>query len=124
MPGWKAALLLCACAIGSKAIAQRYNFTAYNTNDGLPQSQVFGLQQAADGQLWMASLGGISSFDGKTFYNYSTTEGLAATYPIHFVPDHTQRIWAITTSHLNLITGNKVYRYPLPQTVTGSRARL
>lgn len=121
---WKAVILLCACAVCSNAIAQRYNFTTYNTNDGLPQSQVFGLQQAADGQLWMASLGGISRFDGKTFYNYTTTEGLAATYPIHFVLDHSQRIWAITTSHLNMITGNKVYKYPLPQTVTSPKTRL
>lgn len=116
-------LLLCA-AICSKAFSQRYNFINYSTDQGLLQSQVFGLVQADDGQLWMSTIGGISRFDGKTFYNYTTREGLAAAFTIHFVLDYRQRIWAITNSHLNLIAGNKVYTYPLPQTVTGARARL
>jgi ligand-binding sensor domain-containing protein/signal transduction histidine kinase len=121
----KAVILFLVCTTGlSNAFAQRYGFINYSTDQGLLQSQVFNLMQAADGHLWMTTMGGISRFDGKTFYNFSTREGLAAAFPIHSVIDYRQRIWAISGSHLNLIAGNKVYTYPLPHTVSGAWARL
>jgi len=121
----KIAIFLLACTvISSKAFTQRYNFITYTTEDGLPQSQIYGLLQAEDRQLWMSTLGGISRWDGKTFYNYTISEGLAANYTINFVFDHQQRAWAISNSSLNLIEGNKISTYPLPATVRGGRARL
>ncbi|HZE85802.1 MAG TPA: two-component regulator propeller domain-containing protein, partial [Puia sp.] len=121
----KIAIFLLACTvIGSKAFTQRYNFITYTTEDGLPQSQIYGLLQSEDRQLWMSTLGGISRWDGKTFYNYTISEGLAANYTINFVLDHQQRAWAISNSNLNLIEGNKISTYPLPVTVKGGRARL
>src|SRR5215510_7358312 len=121
----RAIILLLLYSVTSPALfSQRYNFTGYSTDQGLLQSQVFGLVQANDGQLWMGTLAGISRFDGNSFYNYSTREGLAAAYIIHFILDRQQRIWAVTNSHLNLISGNNIYRYPLPQKVNGTRVRL
>src|SRR5688500_11773248 len=121
----KAAILLLICATSlSKTFSQRYGFINYGTDQGLLQSQVFNLMQASDGHLWMTTMGGISRFDGKNFYNYTTREGLASAFPLHSVIDNQQRIWAISNAHLNLIAGNKVYTYPLPQAVIGARGRL
>lgn len=121
----KAIILFLVCATTlPKAFSQRYGFINYGTDQGLLQSQVYDLMQASDGQLWMSTMGGISRFDGKTFYNYTTAQGLATAFPIHSVIDYRQRIWAISSAHLNLIAGNKVYTYPLPQPVAGTRARL
>ncbi|HMH23848.1 MAG TPA: two-component regulator propeller domain-containing protein [Puia sp.] len=116
-------LLVCT-VICSTASSQWYNFISYNTDEGLPQSQVYQLLQADDRQLWMSTLGGISRFDGKTFSNYTISEGLAANYIIQFVLDHQQRAWAISSSNLNLIEGNKIHTWPLPENVKSSRARL
>lgn len=120
----KAAILLLVCTTTLQSFPQRYGFINYNTDEGLLQSQVYDLMQASDGQLWMTTMGGISRFDGKTFYNYTTREGLTTAFPIHCVIDFSQRIWAISNEHLNLIAGNKVYTYPLPQKVSAARARL
>jgi len=121
----KGALFFLFCTvICSKAFPQKYNFISYNTDEGLAQSQVFSLTQSEDRQLWMSTFTGMSRFDGKTFYNYSVADGLAANFVLHFVVDHQQTAWAITNAALNSIEGNKISTFPLPQTVTGNRARL
>lgn len=108
----------------TKAFSQHYNFITYNAEDGLPQSQVFGICQSADRQLWLSTLGGISRFNGKTFTNYTVAEGLAASYPLHFILDNQQRIWAINNTRLNLIENNIIFNFELPEKVVNGRARL
>ncbi len=44
--------------------------------NGLPNSQVYDLQFAPDGMLWLATRGGLASFDGKSFESYADLEGL------------------------------------------------
>lgn len=39
--------------------------------NGLPNSQVYDLQFAPDGLLWLATRGGLASFDGKHFESYA-----------------------------------------------------
>lgn len=105
-------LFLTSCINGW---AQHYNFISYNAEAGLPQSQVFGLLQSGDRQLWMSTLGGISRFDGKNFHNYSVADGLSASYPLHFMLDQQQRIWALNTTRLDLIENNKIKSWRLPE---------
>lgn len=56
--------------------AQQYNFINYSIEEGLAQSQVEDIIQDNRGYLWIATLGGISRFDGKEFVSYSTSDGL------------------------------------------------
>ena len=44
-----------------------YQFT---TKDGLPDNQVFTIQQDQQNNIWLLTVGGISRFDGKTFTTY------------------------------------------------------
>ena len=44
--------------------------------NGLPSSLVYDVQFAEDGLLWLATRGGLASFDGKNFQSYGDLEGL------------------------------------------------
>lgn len=56
--------------------SQRFFFQTYSTSEGLAQSQVTSISQDSVGYLWIATLGGISKYNGNTFKNYSTDNGL------------------------------------------------
>lgn len=42
----------------------------YGVEDGLPEGQVPSMVQDADGTLWIATLGGLVRFDGRTFESW------------------------------------------------------
>ena len=65
------------------ASAQKYSFVAYSTSEGLPQSQVNSITQDKNGYLWIATLGGLSKFDGKNFTNYAKSDGLLNNRIVH-----------------------------------------
>jgi ligand-binding sensor domain-containing protein len=66
-------LLSSAFVLSSLAgITQKHNFIAYNIDEGLPQSEVFNILQDNDRHIWLATGGGVSRFDGKTFSNYTS----------------------------------------------------
>lgn len=56
--------------------AQTPSYYHYTTADGLASSTVFELIQDKDGFIWMATLNGISRFDGQQFITYRTNDGL------------------------------------------------
>src|SRR5450755_5137074 len=60
--------------------AQKFHFQNYNVQQGLIQSQVLTITQDNFDNLWFGTLGGISRYDGKTFTNYSETDGLISKY--------------------------------------------
>lgn len=57
-------------------VAQRYAFQSYSTAQGLPQSQVTAICQDEEGYLWIGTLGGISRYNGNSFRNFSSENGL------------------------------------------------
>jgi ligand-binding sensor domain-containing protein/serine phosphatase RsbU (regulator of sigma subunit) len=64
-------------AFNGFCIAQTYNFKNYNTEDGLPQSQVLSVFQDSKGYIWFGTnSGGVGKFDGNKFYNLTTNDGL------------------------------------------------
>jgi signal transduction histidine kinase/ligand-binding sensor domain-containing protein len=71
--------LLLLPLIGSPAFAQ-YRFDVWTADDGLPQNVIRGIQQTADGYLWIATFDGLVRFDGIRFtaFNRSNTPGLAS----------------------------------------------
>ena len=67
--GWGAAL-------GSGVAAedpQAWHYQAWQTDEGLPDNNVTGVAQTADGFLWVATLGGLMRFDGIEFDEFSLT---------------------------------------------------
>jgi signal transduction histidine kinase/ligand-binding sensor domain-containing protein/DNA-binding NarL/FixJ family response regulator len=52
-------------------------WTTYNTSHGLPANEVRKFwYDEEDGSLWIATMGGVSRFDGKEFTNLTTDDGL------------------------------------------------
>lgn len=63
------------------ALSQNFVFQQYSVSEGLAQSQVFDILEDSRGKLWMATRGGgLSSFDGTSFENYSESDGLPSNY--------------------------------------------
>lgn len=44
----------------------------WQTDEGLPDNNVTGIEQTSDGYLWVATLGGLMRFDGARFEEFST----------------------------------------------------
>jgi signal transduction histidine kinase/ligand-binding sensor domain-containing protein len=56
----------------------------WQTDEGLPDNNVTGVAQTADGHLWVATLGGLMLFDGDRFEEFSATH-------LPKVPNHVVR---------------------------------
>ncbi|MBL4716442.1 MAG: PAS domain S-box protein [Bacteroidia bacterium] len=75
---------------------QSSNFTTYSVDDGLIQSQVVDIYQDKEGNLWFATFGGVSKFNGKSFQNYTTRDGLPANMLRAMVHDQHGNFWFAT----------------------------
>ncbi len=53
-----------------------YVVSAWNTEQGLPQSTVTSIAQTPDGYLWLGTLGGLARFDGNRFRVFTNADGL------------------------------------------------
>ncbi len=73
--------------------AQQHNFRRWTVEEGLPQSQVKQIIQDYKGQLWLGTRGGLSRFNGSTFYNYSKNDGLNSNNILSLFQDSKNRIW-------------------------------
>lgn len=64
------------CLISISGRTQSYSFLNYSVAQGLPQSQVSSLAEDDMGFLWIGTYGGLSKFNGSSFVNYSTNDGI------------------------------------------------
>ncbi len=62
-------VLITIAPISSSFSQKRYLFRTYTTDDGLPNNNIFSINQDNKGYLWIATDGGISRFDGYRFDN-------------------------------------------------------
>jgi len=65
----------------------------YTTADGLVHDRPTDLALDAQGQLWIATLGGISCFDGSTFQNFTLADGLPSERVYCVGIDRRGRLW-------------------------------
>ncbi len=56
--------------------SQKINLQKFSVKDGLIQSTVKQIEQDEYGNLWLATNYGLSKFNGKSFENFTTTNGL------------------------------------------------
>jgi ligand-binding sensor domain-containing protein/serine phosphatase RsbU (regulator of sigma subunit) len=78
-------------SLSTVVFSQTYNFKNYNTEDGLPQSQVLSIFQDSKGYIWFGTnSGGVGKFDGNKFYSLNTNDGLIndVVYSITETSDH------------------------------------
>ena len=75
----------------------------YGIEDGLIDHQVTDLLLDRAGNLWIATLSGLSCFDGNVFHNFTTADGLPS--------DHIRCLFEDRQGHLWLGTDGGVARY-------------
>ncbi len=73
--------LLVLASLTVPGLAQsQYGYEVWTADDGLPQNLIRGIDQTADGYLWIATLDGLVRFDGVRFtiFNKNNTPGIAS----------------------------------------------
>src|SRR5574343_87102 len=104
------ALLFFSVFLTLGLFAQRYSFLAYNSAQGLPQSQVRAITQDQDGYLWVGTLGGLAKFNGKDFHTISTENGLLNNR-ITFLVMIDNAIWVGHEGGISKITKGKIVKW-------------
>ena len=69
-------IIVVLCFATLLSFGQKINLQKFSVKDGLCQSTVKQIEQDDFGNLWLATNYGLSKFNGKSFENYSTTDGL------------------------------------------------
>ncbi len=77
--------------------AQLGNFKQMNIEEGLIQSQVVGFTQDRRDFMWIATLGGISIFDGSGLETLQQSDALPSNTIYGIYTDSKQYIWIITS---------------------------
>ncbi|MDP3557387.1 MAG: two-component regulator propeller domain-containing protein [Bacteroidota bacterium] len=90
-------------------VAQKYNFVNWTVEDGLIQSQAAYICQDNYRQLWIATEGGISKFDGRRFTGYTSQDGLTSNKVTSLLCDSKGNIWAGTNYGISIFNG-KAFR--------------
>ncbi|HHM24357.1 MAG TPA: PAS domain S-box protein, partial [Bacteroidetes bacterium] len=81
---------------GSSASAQKLPFVFISPENGLVGGDVTSLTSTRDGFLWIASLHGLSRFDGSKFLNLSPRSGFPAQRVNGLYEDGRGNLWACT----------------------------
>ncbi len=88
-----ALLLQCLLFFVSTLSAQTTSFIYYGVEQGLSQSQVQDLAQDDDGNLWIATLSGLTKYNGREFKTFSRKDSLAEDWVTAMCKDKNGNIW-------------------------------
>lgn len=75
------------------ANGQQYLFDHFTMSDGLPSNTNYRCATDADGFVWIATSGGVTRFDGKSFEVFHESDGLPDNDITYLLADHKNRIW-------------------------------
>src|SRR4051812_24689814 len=77
------------------AEGQEFSYKHYEIKDGLAGNNVYHCVEDKDGFLWFATETGVSRFDGTSFKNFTTAEGLPDNEILKLFADSKGRIWML-----------------------------
>jgi signal transduction histidine kinase/ligand-binding sensor domain-containing protein len=70
-----------------------YLTNQFRQENGLPSNHIYDICEDLDGFLWIATANGISRFDGKKFFNYTTRQGLPSNDVLQVGIDKDGTLW-------------------------------
>ena len=94
-----------------KVYSQNRVFHNYNVEDGLGQSQDNAICQDNDGNIWIATFGGLSRFDGTKFINFTIADGLPDNYISSLLFAKDGSLWCGSANGLCRYDGNKFVNF-------------
>lgn len=101
------------------SFSQKMNLQKFSAKEGLIQSTVKQIEQDTYGNLWLATNNGLSKFNGKTFENFTTTNGLPSN-EISSLLFTNDLLFIGTKKGLCSYNGNKIDNGELFQKIKGS----
>ena len=88
------------------------SFHNYNTDDGLPSSEIHVCFQDHKGYMWFGTDNGLSRFDGYKFKNYGYEDGLKNPVVVSLLEDKDLRLWILTiTGKIYFMESDSIYPY-------------
>ena len=98
--------------------AGEYRVAQWTAGEGLPQNTVNDILQLPNGELWVATFGGLARFDGLSFHvvDMAVAEGLPANRIVALAPAGPDAFWFLTQQgHLGKVkAGRPVPLLPPP----------
>jgi ligand-binding sensor domain-containing protein len=98
-PVFRASLRQCVLlSLLSGAASAQYRFDQWTADNGLPQNIITAIHQTPEGYLWVATLDGLTRFDGVRFtvFNKSNTPGISSNRFTCLYQDALGDLWAGT----------------------------
>lgn len=118
---WRLKALLLPALMSAATVvplhAQTYPFREYNSDDGLPQTQLTNMMQDSRGYLWIPTRNGLARFDGYSFISYLRKDGLPSNLVQKVEEDKNGTIWAITVNGVARFNGKSFISYPFPDSL-------
>ena len=106
--------LLLLLFVVSLCRAQELSYTQYTMKDGLPQMQVINMDIDQKGNIWLATKGGISRFDGEKFENFESLQCLP-NYAKAIATDSENNVWIVDRNQLVKFNGINCITIDLPE---------
>lgn len=89
-------------------------FTCFSTDQGLPGTQVTGILEDRNGNMWFSIRGGMSRYDGRSITTYTTKDGLGGEHVACLLEDRDGVIWAGTAAGAFRFNGSTFTAFPIP----------
>lgn len=90
-----------------------YSFMAYNGPHSDTSVSISNIIEDKNGNIWVATMGeGVYRFDGRTFMNFSTTDGLMANVVFSMMEGKDGNLWFGTSNGVSRYNGKSFTGYP------------
>jgi ligand-binding sensor domain-containing protein len=98
------------------AFGQEFPIQKYTPHQGLAQMQVFNVLKDSRGMVWAGTGFGLSRFNGESFTNYTTADGLLGNFISNIQEDNKGYIWiSCATKGIIRFDGKKFKKHPTPR---------
>lgn len=110
-------ILITSALSAAPYLSRNYAYRYFSTRDGLAQMQLMCAFQDSDGFVWFGTKGGVSKWDGTSFKNYTTENGLPMG-EIFNIAEWGDKKLIFTARNMSIIEQNdSVYVYDLPERI-------
>lgn len=89
----------------------------YNINNGLLHNTVMDIKSDSNGDLWFATYGGVTRYDGNEFNHYTIADGLPSNGVIHIHIDQKNHVWFSTFNGIARFDGDEIRTLPSSDTM-------
>ena len=96
-------------------IAQQRSFVNIGLEEGLAQSQVNMIHQDMQGYLWVATIGGLSRYDGQDIKNFYKNDGLMDNDVSVIKESRGGRLYFGCLGGFSIYEGRRFHSFSLPQ---------